>query len=217
MMHDPKTLHEAGWSHTADRSSLYRDPTTPGRRAKLAAALASTPKGARVLDYGCGRGEFTEYLAQLGFQATGVDLSEEAINFNRRDFPSLEWQPIFVDQPAPFDDGAFDAVWCSEVVEHVYDVNGIFAEFSRLLKPGGLLVLTTPYHGLLKNLLVAALGFDRHFDVEGQHIRFWTKRSFAKIGAKHRLIPELWDTVGRVPWLARSFFVVFRKSNGKAG
>ena len=42
---------------------------------------------------------------------------------------------------------------------------------------GGGLALTTPYHGRIKNFAVAALAFDRHFDVEGDHVRFfWTAR-----------------------------------------
>lgn len=210
-MHDPTTLHDAAWTTTADRNRLYKDPTTPARKAKLAQALAGLPKDGRVLDFGCGRGEFTEFLASKGYRAVGADLSPEAIRFNQRDFPNIEWSTIEADKPTPFATASFDAIWCSEVVEHVYDVNGIFAEFSRLLKPGGLLVVTTPYHGWLKNLLVVTLGFDSHFDIEGQHIRFWTKKSFGKIAGKHGLSPILWDSVGRVPWLARSFFVVFKK------
>ncbi|HLJ91629.1 MAG TPA: methyltransferase domain-containing protein, partial [Gemmataceae bacterium] len=133
-----------------------------------------------------------------------------AIEFNRRDFPALEFVQLEQDH-VPLPDQSFDAIWCSEVIEHVYDVHAIFAEFARLLRVGGRLILTTPYHGWLKNLLVITFGFDRHFDVEWPHIRFWTKRSLTKIAGAHGLKPVTWDSVGRIPCLAKSFFVVFER------
>lgn len=213
-MHDPQSLHDTGWKDSTDRAKLYKDPTTPAREAKLKAALTSLPQGARVLDYGCGRAEFTDYLASLGFGAVGIDLSPEAIRLNQADFPAMEFLTVAADKPAPFPDGSFDAIWCSEVIEHVYDVHGIFAEFDRLLKVGGKLAITTPYHGWLKNMLVMTFGFEKHFDVEWQHIRFWTKRSMTKVAAAHHLRPLVWDSVGRVPWIAKSFFVTFEKVGG---
>ncbi|OAI50985.1 hypothetical protein AYO44_05345 [Planctomycetaceae bacterium SCGC AG-212-F19] len=210
-MHNAQSLHDASWQHTADRSRLYADPTTPARKQKLRRAVAALPPGARVLDFGCGRGEFTEWLASLGLQAVGVDLSGEAIRLNRLDFPGLEFLEIAPDGPTLFPAGHFDAIWSSEVIEHVYDVHGLFAEFARLLRPDGRLIVTTPYHGWLKNLLLVTFAFERHFNVEWQHIRFWTRRSLTQVAAAHRFRPLVWDTIGRVRWLAKSFFVVFER------
>jgi 2-polyprenyl-6-hydroxyphenyl methylase/3-demethylubiquinone-9 3-methyltransferase len=164
-----------------------------------------------VLDYGCGRGEFTVYLASLGFRVAGLDLSSEAIRFNQQDFPQLEFVQVDGDEPAPFEDGGFDAIWSSEVIEHVYDVHAIFAEFARLLRPGGKLVLTTPYHGWLKNVLVVTFGFERHFNVEWQHIRFWTRKSLTKVAGDHDLRAIEWNSIGRVPMIAKSFLAVFER------
>jgi len=49
------------------------------------------------------------------------------------------------------------------------------------LKPGGILFLTTPYHGLIKNLIVVAAAFERHFDPTGPHIRFFTANSLCRL------------------------------------
>ena len=209
-MHTLASCHDDGWKRTANRDMLPNDPTTPARKQLLHRYLNDLPQGSRVLDYGCGRGEFTDYLATLGFRVAGVDLSALAIEFNRRDFPALEFVQLEQDH-VPLPDQSFDAIWCSEVIEHVYDVHAIFAEFARLLRVGGRLILTTPYHGWLKNLLVITFGFDRHFDVEWPHIRFWTKRSLTKIAGAHGLKPVTWDSVGRIPCLAKSFFVVFER------
>src|SRR5262249_47387866 len=145
------SFHDEGWKATASRHSLYQDPTTPERKRLLKRHLNHLPRDSKVLDYGCGRGEFTDYLASLGFEAVGVDVSQHAIDFNRHDFPQLEFLELEGDR-APFADEFFDAIWSSEVIEHVYDVHAVFAEFSRLLRPGGLLIITTPYHGWLKDL-----------------------------------------------------------------
>jgi SAM-dependent methyltransferase len=209
-VHSLTSCHDEGWKKTANREALCYNPTTPARKRLLRRYLHDLAPGSNVLDYGCGRGEFTEYLASLGFRAVGVDLSPLAIRFNRRDFPHLEFVDLDGDR-VPLADGSFDAVWSSEVIEHVYDVHAVFAEFARLLRTGGRLIITTPYHGWLKNLLVITFGFERHFDVELQHIRFWTKRSLTKVAGAHGLRPVTWDSVGRVPWLAKSYFVVFER------
>jgi 2-polyprenyl-6-hydroxyphenyl methylase/3-demethylubiquinone-9 3-methyltransferase len=213
-MHTPVSFHNQGWETTADRSQLWNDPTTEARKRKLRNNLQVLARGEPVLDYGCGRGEFTKFLASLGFRATGIDISDQAVDLNRLDFPDLEFAHVEENTPAPYEDGSFAAIWSSEVIEHVYDVHGVFADFARLLRPGGRLVLTTPYHGWLKNMLLVTFAFEHHFNVEWQHIRFWTKRSLTAVAAKHGLRPIRWDSVGRVPWIAKSFFVVFERSVG---
>ena len=52
-----------------------------------------------------------------------------------------------------------DFVFSSEVLEHIYDVENAFSEVARILKPGGRLLLTTPYHGLIKNILITRFFF----------------------------------------------------------
>jgi 2-polyprenyl-6-hydroxyphenyl methylase/3-demethylubiquinone-9 3-methyltransferase len=181
------------------------------RKRLLQRALKYLPRGSKVLDYGCGRGDFTAYLASSGFRAVGIDVSAHAIAFNRQDFPELEFVVADANAGVPFEDEFFDAIWCSEVIEHIYDVHAIFAEFSRLLRLGGRLIITTPYHGWLKNLMIITFAFERHFNVEWEHIRFWTKRSLAKVAYDHGFKPILWNSVGRFPLVAKSFFVGFER------
>src|SRR4051794_12424705 len=119
-MRDEVAVHDDGWRHTADRATLYADPTTTARKAKLRAALAALPAGAPVLDFGCGRAEFTVFLCALDFAAVGIDASPSAVNYNRHDFPEVPFHVVAPGERAPFADASFSAVWCSEVVEHVY-------------------------------------------------------------------------------------------------
>lgn len=69
----------------------------------------------------------------------------------------------------------------SEVVEHLFDVGAVVEEWARLLPVGGLLALTTPYHGLVKNMLIVLTNFERHFAVSGAHLRFFTPRALERL------------------------------------
>jgi len=81
--------------------------------------------------------------------------------------------------PAP--NKSFAAVWSTEVIEHVLDIKDFLDEINRVLRPGGLLILTTPYHGILKNLFIVLLKFDRHFNPEGSNIRYFDKKGLKTV------------------------------------
>ena len=83
------------------------------------------------------------------------------------------------DGTLPFGHGEFDLVWCSEVLEHVPDVLALLQETRRVLKRGGRLLATVPYHGRFQAAAVALTRFEAHFDPLGQHVRFFTRRSLA--------------------------------------
>jgi SAM-dependent methyltransferase len=72
-----------------------------------------------------------------------------------------------------------DLVWCSEVLEHVADAAHVLLEVRRVLRPGGRLLVTVPFHGRVKAALIALARFDSHFDPLGQHLRFYTSTSLA--------------------------------------
>jgi len=97
------------------------------------------------------------------------------------------------------------------VIERLYDVTFVFEEFNRLLRPGGLLMLTTHYHGLIKNVAIALRYFDQHYRINWQHIRFFTKESLGGMCQNNDFMPFRWWRVGRIGPLARSFFVSCRK------
>jgi 2-polyprenyl-6-hydroxyphenyl methylase/3-demethylubiquinone-9 3-methyltransferase len=111
------------------------------------------------------------------------------------------------DGTIPADDCHFDLVWSTEVIEHVFDIAAFLAEVERVLKPGGTFILTTPYHGVLKNILVCLLKFEKHFDPEGPHIRFFDKAGLRRCLAKAGLRTVRWQGIGRLPWVWRTWFV----------
>src|SRR5215212_4713334 len=139
---------------------LWRDAPDPlpghdvqRRRAFL---FEHVRAGRRVLDLGCGEGDFGAAAAEAGADVLGVDVAEEAIRRARARHPELRFEHI--DDTLPTDDATFDLVWCSEVLAHV-------------------LAATTPGHGPLCRLRLAVAGWERHFDPRGADLRFYTARS----------------------------------------
>jgi SAM-dependent methyltransferase len=96
----------------------------------------------RGLDFGCGPGTITAYLAKRAGSFVGVDIDAEAVASARRRFPYP--QLTFVHHEAarlPFDDGAFDLIIVNHVYEHVREPAALLAEVRRLLKAGGVAYL----------------------------------------------------------------------------
>jgi SAM-dependent methyltransferase len=182
--------------------------------------LRSGPYVRDVLDAGCGGGYFLERLKKAGYGVAGIDISEDALKIARsRLGDEVPLHRHRLDEaPWPIPNESFDVVWSSEVIEHVFGVHEYVAEAHRVLRKGGHLILTTPFHGLVKNLVVALFYFDRHFNnIEGGHIRFFTRRSLTAVVRGCGFEEVAFSTIGRIPALARSMFVVFRKRGDRAG
>jgi len=97
---------------------------------------------ARLLDVGCGTGDYLAGMTGLGWDATGVEFDEAAVAAARR-HPGLKvLAGSLADQHFP--DDAFDAITLSNVIEHLPDPLGTFAELKRVLAPAGRLVIITP-------------------------------------------------------------------------
>lgn len=99
----------------------------------------------RLLDVGCNGGFLVEAARQYGFDAAGVDLDEISIDYARRTYPGgMYFCGALADIPADLVGDGFDAVYSSEVIEHVPDVRGFVRDIARVMRPGGVLYLTTP-------------------------------------------------------------------------
>lgn len=94
----------------------------------------------KILDIGCGTGWFTAELAKIGI-ATGIDLSEAAIEFARSQYPDLTFISCDLYEHS-FSNETFDVVVAQEVIPHVQDQDMFLDLIRTILKPGGYLVLT---------------------------------------------------------------------------
>jgi len=91
-------------------------------------------EGLQTLDIPAGNGFVVDELRARGHEAIGGDINDARDHFIRAD----------METPLPFDDASFDAVSCLEGIEHVLDEVELLREFLRILRPGGILVISTP-------------------------------------------------------------------------
>jgi ubiquinone/menaquinone biosynthesis C-methylase UbiE len=150
--------------------------------ARRAFLLANVRAGERVLDLGAGDGAFAAELLAAGCDVVAVDVAEEALRRARARVPGLDARRSEEGGRLPLDEDSVDAVWAGEVLEHVADVVGLLAEVRRVLRWGGPLLVTTPYHGRASVAALALRGrFDEHFDPRSDHLRFFTARTLTEM------------------------------------
>ena len=110
-------------------------------------AERATLKGARVLDVGCGGGILSEALARGGASVVGIDLAPRVLEVARlhlhESAQHVDYREVSVEALAVEMPGAFDAVTCMEMLEHVPDPASVIAACATLLKPCGQLFLST--------------------------------------------------------------------------
>lgn len=169
----------------------------------------------RAFDLGCGNGATCGMLSDLGFAVTGVDTSESGITQAQSAFPGA-----FVVGSA-YDDlasiyGSFPLVVSLEVIEHCMEPRLLAQTFLKLIAPGGVGFLSTPYHGYLKNLALAISGkMDRHFTAlwDGGHVKFFSVDTLQNLLREAGAKEVSFIRVGRVPILAKSMVAVVYNSN----
>jgi predicted TPR repeat methyltransferase len=106
--------------------------------------LEHAPRADVVLDAGCGTGRTGRALRSAGYHGDlhGIDLSEESLAIARRSQAYTSIAPADLQQPLTFPDNSFDALTCVGVMTYVPDVEVCWREFSRIVRPGGVVVVT---------------------------------------------------------------------------
>jgi 2-polyprenyl-3-methyl-5-hydroxy-6-metoxy-1,4-benzoquinol methylase len=167
-----------------------------------------------VFDLGCGNGSVANYISSLGYTVAGIDPSAEGIAVANAKFPTLK-----LEQGSAYDDlsrfGRFSFVVSLEVIEHIYSPREYAANIFKLLNEGGHALISTPYHGYLKNLVLAASGaMDKHFTVlwDHGHIKFWSRQTLTQLLTEAGLEVVHFHRVGRIPPLAKSMIAIARRA-----
>lgn len=167
-------IYSGDYVHFQSSSSVITQAEINGARQKLARCrrLLSTyrlPEQLRLLDVGCGYGSFTEIAQRLGYLADGIDpyLPEE-----------LKSNHLQKKSPEDIPPNSYDIAVLLNVVEHLDEPRKMFSEVRRLLKPGGVMLLTCPYGD----------SFARHFHQANwghlalnEHLLFWTPRALTRV------------------------------------
>jgi 2-polyprenyl-3-methyl-5-hydroxy-6-metoxy-1,4-benzoquinol methylase len=193
------------WEYTQARHEPHHDYVVPA----ILKRIAHVPAGARILDMGCGSGYLCGQLLQSGYRVTGVDPSQSGIETARRTFPNGRFEVASATDPAlpMILNERFEAVVSMETIEHVYSA-ALFLKNSReMLESKGVLVISTPYHGYLKLLLLGISGrMESHLqpNLEGGHIKFWSRATLGRAFREHGFEITGFDGCGRLPWLWKS-------------
>ncbi len=143
-----------------------------GRRVivkdNLHSYLHKKPEETKVLDFGCGSGIFVDELQKLGFDAHGLDISEEAIKFGK--LQGVKNLGVIDAHKIHFPENTFDAVFTLDVLEHLEDEKWALAEIERVLKPGGIAIIMVPAYMFLWGVQ----------DEVAHHYRRYTKNNLLK-------------------------------------
>lgn len=178
----------------------------------LEGALKGKPR--RVFDLGCGNGSAAAAISKRGVEVVGVDPSEEGINRGRIAFPQLTLRVGSAYDDLATSYGSFPALISLEVVEHLYKPR-LFARCAyELLEEKGVAIITTPYHGYVKNLALALSGsMDAHFTAlwDHGHIKFWSERTLRSLLMEAGFREVTFYRVGRLPPIAKSMIALARK------
>ena len=98
-------------------------------------------KNQKILELGCGRGDFLNAFVNNGLDGYGVDLFDYCKNF----FPNLNFKKVdMVNEKLPYEDNSFDVIFSKSIIEHFYYPEKVFEEAYRVLKPGGTIITLTP-------------------------------------------------------------------------
>jgi SAM-dependent methyltransferase len=200
-----ESWREAVWRSVPENAAPER---FAARRRFL---LANVRPGDRILDLGTGNGAFAKELLAAGCDVVAVDVAEEALRRARARAPGLDARRVEENAPLPLGEDSVDVVWAGEVLEHVADVVGLLADVRRVLRWGGTLLVTTPYHGRLALALLGLRGgIEEHFDPYADHLRFFTARSLRGVLADAGFADVMVRGDGGLPGLRRSLFAVAR-------
>jgi 2-polyprenyl-6-hydroxyphenyl methylase/3-demethylubiquinone-9 3-methyltransferase len=198
----------------------YKKPAFRARQRAFEECLAGHDlHGKDWLDAGCGSGTLARYLVEAGARVLGVDAAEEMITLARelssQDVAgSLRFEHIATIAHLPLSDQSLDGILCSSVLEYVPDPAACLTEFARVLRPGGLLVVSVANrNSLVRKAQVATHGLGRVLGRRWCAFLDYSHNEYAAAGFRQLLKEHGFATAKVIPfgspiphWLQRREF-----------
>jgi len=209
-MTNPNSTYE--YAYTTAESGHHHNYLLPPLLKLLSNIKQDKAKKLRVLDIGCGNGSLSNLIAKNGYEVVGVEDSPSGVAEANKNFPECKFIHASV-YDLPYSDlgGDFDIVISAEVIEHLLYPSELIKSAKKCLKPNGSLILTTPYHGYVKNCVLALTGkMDNHFTVlwDGGHIKFFSVKTLTKLLTEEEFSNCQFKFAGRTPYLWKSMLVL---------
>lgn len=173
--------HTAEGTLPGPQSEARRDQLSERWLTRISALLGRRPQDTRLLDVGCSSGALLLTARALGFDSHGVEPSPEAAETARR--AGLDVVTGFL-ETAGFPDVAFDALILMEVIEHLGEARPLLAECRRVLKAGGVLLVTTPNFASWTASIMGARWDGLSLTAMGGHISFFNPGSMRLIAER---------------------------------
>ena len=168
-----------------------------------------------ILDLGCGNGYLVNFLVKDGYNAYGTDASENGIAIAKQENSDRFFlQDLTTGQlPKELQELSFDTIITTEVIEHLYDPEGFIDFCKQSLQKNGEIIVSTPYHGYLKNLVLSIFNkWDTHMNPiwYGGHIKFFSRRTLTILLTNKGFTDITFKGCGRIPYMWKSMIIKAR-------
>ena len=163
------------------------------------------------LDIGCGNGYLTKKISNYFEQSVGIDISKSAISQAKKNYNG---KIKFYRKKISNINKKFNFITIIEVIEHLYSPDDFLKKLSLVADNKTTILITTPYHSFVKNLMIILLGkFDNHFNPlwEHGHIKFFTKKSLKELCERNNFIVKKIFYSGRVYPISKSIIFIIKK------
>lgn len=148
MTKDPKSLVREGYDKIAEQYDEWSRPSSKlENEAEIDEFISHVKLGSHILDAGCGSGIVARYLIDIGYQVTGIDISQKMLDLAKHRVPEATF--VVGDMTAlDFEDGSFDGIVSTFAVFHVPRAEHyrLFLDFHRILRKGGALLFSVGVH-----------------------------------------------------------------------
>lgn len=172
----------------------------------------------RILDIGSGNGKLCSEIHNEGYEVIGMEYDKRGVEIAQTNYPEIPFYSFGV-QDSPSNllkyEAMFDAVVSTEVIEHLFSPHLLPLYAKNVLIKGGFLIITTPYHGYIKNLFLSILNkWDSHHTplLHGGHIKFWSKKTLSELLQEGGFSIIGFSGVGRIPFFWKSMILTGKTS-----
>ena len=205
-----KIVNEYGWGSLCE-------PKSCGYITPRVLRILDVLKAKRVCDIGSGNGALVIKIQEAGYYVIGVEYDKQGVAISQKNYQGINFYNLGVqDDPTQIlsqEGRFFDVVISTEVIEHLFSPHLLPIFARQLLIGGGYLVISTPYHGYLKNLVLSLFNkWDKHHTPfwRGGHIKFWSRKTLTQLLEDNGFQVVDFYGVGRLSWLWKSMILVAR-------